>query len=234
MTKYKLLITILLISLVITAISSVVAAPQLEKVTFIHYKDNGKIKTTMETKGESKAHVCYKLLGAKLPSTVGYQINPTNAQSLSESFVTSAISSASTEWDSHTATSLFNTYTVNYSANYGAQDGVNAISFGDFPQAGVIAVTSIWIGGTAKNRLIVEFDIEFDTDWNWGDATATSGVMDLQNIATHELGHAIGLGDLYNYVCNQETMYGYSDYNEIKKRTLNTGDLAGLKKLYGI
>ena len=56
--------------------------------------------------------------------------------------------------------------------------------------------------------------------------------MDLQNIATHEIGHGIGLGDLYN-TCTQETMYGYSTEGDVSKRTLNSGDISGLQKIYG-
>ncbi len=56
--------------------------------------------------------------------------------------------------------------------------------------------------------------------------------MDLQNIATHELGHTVGLSDLYNR-CLEETMYGYSSEGETSKRSLNPGDIAGLKAIFG-
>ena len=80
----------------------------------------------------------------------------------------------------------------------------------------------------------------FDIDWIWGDADPNNdgivdnpNVMDLQNIATHEFGHGIGLDDVYNSECSEVTMYGYSDYGEIKKRTLEQPDVTGLQKLYG-
>ncbi len=57
--------------------------------------------------------------------------------------------------------------------------------------------------------------------------------MDLQNIATHELGHGAGLIDLYDAVASEQTMYGYSTKGETKKRDLNTGDIAGIQDLYG-
>lgn len=57
--------------------------------------------------------------------------------------------------------------------------------------------------------------------------------MDLQNIATHELGHGFGLADLYESNASEETMYGYSTEGEIKKRSLYSGDIAGIHDLYG-
>ena len=56
--------------------------------------------------------------------------------------------------------------------------------------------------------------------------------MDLQNIATHELGHSAGMGDLYSGSCSTQTMFGYSGYGEIIKRDLATGDIQGIRKLY--
>jgi len=56
--------------------------------------------------------------------------------------------------------------------------------------------------------------------------------MDLQNIATHEFGHN-GLNDLYMRPSIALTMYGYSDYGDIDKRSLGTGDWLGIQELYG-
>ncbi len=97
---------------------------------------------------------------------------------------------------------------------------------------GLMAVTSVWYNKRSKQ--IIEFDMLFNTasTWDWGDASHNVALMDLQNIATHELGHSIGLSDLYN-VCVQETMYGYSTEGEISKRDLYTGDIAGLRAIYG-
>jgi predicted Zn-dependent protease len=54
--------------------------------------------------------------------------------------------------------------------------------------------------------------------------------MDLQNIATHEIGYGIGLADIYD--CDLETMYGYSGEGDIVKRDLYDGDITELQKLY--
>ncbi len=186
---------------------------------------------------------CYAFLGADwkdLP--VDYVINPEftsekNPEGLDEDFVTSAISAGAEEWDTYTSTELFGTYSIDYNANWDsdAPDGRNELLFGDYKEDGVIAVAIIWgyFRGKPSSRRIVEFDVLFDTDFTWGDADVDSAVMDLQNIATHELGHGVGLGDLYNTVCIEETMYGYSNEGDITKRDLNTGDIIGIQTLYG-
>ena len=199
----------------------------LERVDFIHYaKPNGV--------GSAKSPSCYKLMGVKWnPLPVSYVINPSNPQGLSEGFVTSTISASAETWDSTTSSELFNNaYAVNYSEQYGVQNFQNALVFGDYPDSGVIGVTSVWY--TRVGKRIVEFDMLLNTDFVWGDATLNSSVMDLQNIITHELGHGIGLGDIYSASCLSVTMYGYSTEGETSKRTLETADIAGLQKMYGV
>ena len=75
--------------------------------------------------------------------------------------------------------------------------------------------------------------MRLNTDYTWGDATIDPSVMDLQNILTHELGHAVGLSDVYNDACSTVTMYGYSDYGDVAKRSLEQSDITGLQQMYG-
>ena len=230
-------LTVLTLSGVAVAISNQGAekskAPDLEKIEFIHWK-KGYAKPPS---GAPKTPSCYKFLTpTKVKWTVlpvNYVINPTNPQNLTSDFITSAVFNSAETWDTSTSKELMNnTYTVDSTTTYGAQDYKNAITFGDYPTAGVIAVTTVWYNPITK--AIVEFDTMFDTDWTWGDATVSSTVMDLQNIATHELGHGVGLGDIYDSACSAVTMYGYSDYGETQKRTLEPPDVKGLQTLYGI
>jgi len=231
-------IVVLALSGVVVAISNQGAekakAPDLEKIEFIHWKkDFAKPEGAKVPKPPS----CYKFLTpTKVKWTVlpaNYVINPTNPQYLGEDFIKSAVFNSAETWDAATSKELMNdTYTIDYTATYGVQDYENAITFGNYPTAGVIAVTTVWYNPATK--AIVEFDVMFDTDWTWEDATASSTVMDLQNIATHELGHGVGLADVYDTVCSTVTMYGYSDYGEIQKKTLETPDITGLQTLYGI
>ncbi len=256
-----LIVATLLLLPVVLAVSNNSKVPEskgskepLEKIEFIHWKkgfakppcdydgicepelgENPSCADCKETEGSTTT--CYAFLGkygrkylkwTSLP--VNYLINPTNSQ-LNESFVATAVYNAAEEWDAHTTRELMNNYTIDYTATYGVQDYKNAISFGNYPTEGVIAVTSVWYNPATKE--IVEFDIMFDTDWQWGDATINTTVMDLQNIATHEFGHGIGLADVYDTACSEVTMYGYSDYGETEKRTLEQPDITGLQTLYG-
>lgn len=114
----------------------------------------------------------------------------------------------------------------------GNPDLDNEVIFADDENfaAGVIAVCYTWYIGTE----IVQFDIAFNLYYTWGDADDESGVMDLQNIATHELGHGFGLADLYQRKLSDLTMYGYAHLGEIIKRDLAQGDIDGIQALYGV
>lgn len=199
----------------------------LERTIFIHYA-NGKVIA------KGRVATCYKLLKVKwklLP--VSYVINPEL-----EGIVPGAIFTGNEAWDDATSQELFNdNYAIDPSADWDSDspDGRNEYSLGNYPQSGVIAVTVIWSGIPigSKGRQIIDFDVMFDTDWTWGDAMVNPSVMDIQNIVTHETGHGLGLADIYSSACSTVTMYGYSDYGETQKRTLEAPDTLGLQKLYG-
>ena len=148
-----------------------------------------------------------------------------------------AIEAAMLEWDSNTGVTLFDySITPDATANLDDPDYPdtrNELSFGDYPVAGVIAVCRVWFYKFARDRRIVQFDILFDTDFEWGDASFDSELMDVQNIAIHEIGHGLGLADLYGPGLSDHTMYGYAIEGETKKRDLADGDIAGIQALYG-
>jgi hypothetical protein len=218
----------------------VLTPPGLDRIVFIHYKKDFAKPPWAGGEKKEKESSCYALLGrgVRLKSLpVDYVINPVNPDNLGKGLVVSEIMEAADEWDTHTASSLFGTAWIDYMADWdsNAPDGRNEFVFENYPDDGVIAVTVVWgyFSGPPSIREIVEFDILFNTDFYWGDASGGSYVMDLQNIATHELGHGLGLDDLYETTCLEETMFGYSSEGEIDKRTLEAGDIVGLEKLYG-
>ena len=191
----------------------------LVKVTHIHYAKS-------EAKGKPpKTDTCYKLAGWKWSGPVTFIVTPGNPS------LNAAIDSADSTWDSQTKASLF-TAPTGGTYPWGVRDYTNSVSFGNYQTSGVIAVTVTWYNRFTKNA--VESDILFDTDFTWGDASGNPNVMDLQNIATHEIGHTLGLSDLYSTSCSPVTMYGYSWNGDTSKRTLESPDITGLQKLYGI
>lgn len=205
---------------------------KLKRIDIVHYLDSG---PSISKKGAGAA--CYVFIdgiGGKWTNLpVNYVINPTNNQGISENFITSTIKTSAETWDTATSKELFNNiYTIDYSAQYGIRDFKNTIAFGQYSNSNVIAVTSVWIESNPKVQQIVEFDQLYNTRFIWGDATYNPSIMDLQNIATHEFGHAAGLGDIYSSDCSAVTMYGSSNYGEINKRTLESADITGLQKLY--
>ncbi|MEI8205713.1 MAG: InlB B-repeat-containing protein [Kiritimatiellales bacterium] len=108
-------------------------------------------------------------------------------------------------------------------------DRKNVCSFGDLGTGGTIAQNTFWFNDTTG--AISASDIVFNTNYAWS-VTGEVGKMDVQNIATHELGHSLSLDDLYNSGDSLKTMYGYASYGETKKQSLETDDIAGIIYLY--
>jgi hypothetical protein len=187
---------------------------------------------------------CYETFGKgikwkSLPTEI--VIDPANS-GLSNAFIVSAFSAGIEEWDSHTATNLFNPVTSdsiindgNWETRFQDLDGRNEMIFDNWNEPGVIAIAYTWgyFNGPPGGREIVEFNIMFDTDFTWGDGKANPNLMDLQNLVTHEVGHGLGLADVYENDCSSATMYGYSYEGDIEKRDLDTSDINGLQELYG-
>ncbi|MCK5461348.1 matrixin family metalloprotease [Candidatus Gracilibacteria bacterium] len=117
-------------------------------------------------------------------------------------------------------------------------DEKNEVYFADIASPNAIGVTIVWgiFGGPPSGRELVEWDQiydDYDFDWSLStDENGELGKMDFDSIATHELGHSMGMGDLYNSVCSEQTMFGYASTGETNKRTLESGDIAGISKLY--
>ena len=108
------------------------------------------------------------------------------------------------------------------------------VYFGDVEDSNAIAITIVWgvFRGAPSSRELVEWDqIYDDVDFDWS-MSGEAGKMDFENIATHELGHSMGLGDLYTSDCSDQTMYGYASEGETNKRTLESGDITGIQELY--
>jgi len=208
----------------------------LTKITFIHYK-KGYAKPPWAGGGKNESK-CYGFLskGAKWKNLEPYFMNPKNDDGMPASFVESAITEGVTEWETYGG-NIFGagSLSTGYGFNNGDLDYKNTTSFGSYPDDGVIAVANVWgyFYGPPSTRELVEWDMLFDDgDFDWSaEADGVAGKMDFLNIATHEIGHAAGMGHPSDG-CTEETMYRFAGAGEIKKRDLNAGDVAGVKELY--
>jgi len=219
----------------------------LSKITFIHHrKAYGKPPWAGGGKGngggkkEEQGYYEYIAKGAKWKTQEDFELNPNcNDSTATETIITNAVDSGLDEWETAGGTtelSIFGNLYINEVVNYndGNYRGYNTISFGTYENANVIGVTTVWgyFTGPPGQREIIEAHVLLNDDFVWGDADTNAALMDIQNIFTHEIGHAAGMGDLYEDAASEETMYGYSSEGETKKRDLYKGDITGITKLY--
>ena len=185
---------------------------------------------------------CYTYMGAKWNTIEPYLIKTRNKEGLDAEMIKQAVAYAIGEWEDAASGIINDAENVNIlgdltggrvnGADTGLPDGKNEILFGNVNYAGAIAITIVWATNFDGNGEIVEWDQVYDqTDYDWS-LNGEVGKMDFLNIAIHELGHSLGIGDLYENNCNLETMYGYAEYAEINKRTLAIGDVVGVSGLY--
>ena len=113
-------------------------------------------------------------------------------------------------------------------------DGVNAIIFdADKDDQDYVARVTTWsTGGT-----IVEMDMvfnDFDFDWDCEISDPDAGVWDIFEIAVHEVGHVLGLKDVYGVVDQneQKTMFGFGGPGDTFKKTLEIEDASGAEWIY--
>ncbi len=188
--------------------------------------------------GEKSSCFSFLAKGAKWKVTEPYVLDTTNSDGMTEDFVASRTATGVDAWDTEVAFDIFGardtTSTVD-GADTESPDNKNEIFFGDIASEGAIAVAIVWgvFIGPPSQRKIVEYDIIFDdVDFDFGDADVSgNSVMDYQNIFTHEIGHGAGMGHPQDE-CTEETMFRFASFGETKKRTLNAGDVAGIKDLY--
>ena len=181
---------------------------------------------------------CYGFLarGAKWKTVEDYIVDPTNTRGLDETFVRDNLATDIAKWEAAAGVNILGDETAGTvdGADLDNPDEKNEVYFGSIDEPGAIAITIVWgiFGGPPHGRKLVEWDQVYDeVDFDWS-ATEEAGKMDFESIATHELGHSVGLDDLYDGSCSEQTMYGYATEGETKKRTLEAGDIAGVQELY--
>ena len=134
------------------------------------------------------------------------------------------------EWEQtgyHFRVELYNDNVKTTSQSGARLNRMNLVSWG-YLGNGILAQTRVWYYTTSKE--IVEFDIILNRRYKWG--ISGTNAFDIQNIATHEAGHTLLIGDLYSSPSSELTMYGYGSLGEVKKRSLGYGDIHGAQYIY--
>ena len=215
----------------------------VDGIMFVHYK-----KEFAKPQGSGKPssqNTCYSFLtkgGVKWTGAEPWIVNPVNSAGLNETFILNNIAKNIAKWEDASDGIIGggkieimgdgSSTTATLVPDSLKPDDVNEIYFANISGTGVIAVTTTWY--STFSGQIVEWDQVYDDhDFAWSDSTVNgvAGKMDFENISTHEIGHAVGMGHPSDS-CTNETMYRYASLGETIKRTLNTGDIAGIDKLY--
>lgn len=211
----------------------------VEGYAILKYKD----ESAKVNPAKQPAVTCYGFLGkgAKWKAVEPYLFNAigSNASStgsLDPAVLKGIMASSIGKWEAAAGKDILGNETTGVidGADSVAPDNKNEVYFGSIDEPGVIAVTIVWgiFSGPTFQQKIVEWDMVFDeVDFNWS-ASGEAYKMDFENIATHELGHSVGMKDTYNAACSLVTMYGYASEGEIIKRTLESADITGVKTLY--
>ncbi len=183
-------------------------------------------------------------------------LNPTDTPAgLTSTSSRDAISAAANTWDDAVASNIFaDTTTVIVDAgkvvdapftSTPKKDGYSVHGWKKFGNS-FVALDRWWTDGTRKDGYynIIESDTWYNLDYEWTTSLTTAqttSMTDLQSVALHELGHCIGLSDIYS------TTYGGTlppsddrtkDLEQVMnlyngpQRTLGMGDITGAKLLY--
>jgi len=140
-----------------------------------------------------------------------------------------AILAAMQTWTDVSGSSFVFSYSQPTSIQSTQRDQNNVIFFQPLGRNGTLAQNTFWY--YVSTGEMVESDIDINTSYSW-QTDGSQSALDVQNILTHELGHTLGLSDLYGDADKEKTMYGYATEGETKKRTLHQDDIDGIRYLY--
>ncbi len=261
MKRIKLLAALATVALLLMLATPAVAAPptdnpgkgppELGKIVFVHYgKEFAPGKPASTPGGGNTLYSYSKIHWAD--NNVSYEINPSGNPITDGTDATTGITTAFQTWQNDPNSNINficrnTSSSISPGINATSPDHQNVVGWTDlganYPDA--IAVTVVWY--TVGGKLIVDCDTALNKSpkFAWTQATITNDPnttlitdhlslydVDVQNIMAHESGHWLMLNDLYTSAAIEQTMYGYASDCELKKRSLESGDLAGVHKIY--
>jgi matrixin/carboxypeptidase family protein len=156
-----------------------------------------------------------------------------------------AISSAFATWHAVPTAETSSTFVGFVQARPFVEDGASVLGFASRPdQDRTLAATTFTVDTT--DGRILESDIYFNTIFSWSVAeSGTSDSFDLQSIATHEIGHMLGLSHSAlgeteliaggrRVIAAESVMFPIAfSRGNVADRTLKADDIAGIADIYG-
>jgi len=85
--------------------------------------------------------------------------------------------------------------------DFNGPDGKNEIDFGPIDDPNVLAFVNLWghfDSYPLSQRYIIEWDMRFNQDKDWGDASFSPLVYHFPGVFVHECGHTLWLADVYS------------------------------------
>jgi hypothetical protein len=181
--------------------------------------------------------LCLGMLGAHLrayvtdghawgTSQVVYYVNPTNIY-VPQANAIAAVQNAASNWNTQAGVAVQFVYGGVTGANSLALDHTNNVFFRT-DTSGYIAETYWWYDGTGH---LVDGDVVFHQNKKFytGNVGCLKDGYYVENTATHEFGHVLGLA---HSAVATATMWATSGMCEVIRETLDPDDIAGVQTLY--
>jgi Matrixin len=166
------------------------------------------------------------------PAGLILHVNATNEPSGLD-FVT-ALGTATASWNTAANPQTVLSVDPTGGASVPAQDGVSSVGWARLVPKNVLAATWTWVN---SSNMIIEADTFFNTSHPWTTSTVCPASADgnfvVQDIATHEFGHSLGLSH-FSDADAQATMYPSAPSDETRKITPTAGDVTALLLSPGI
>ncbi|PYY37923.1 hypothetical protein DEJ16_06250 [Curtobacterium sp. MCJR17_055] len=179
----------------------------------------------------------YSLTGHHWAGAIEWRYNPANAKASN----VSALRAGADAWTG-SITSCGRTVTSTAAEQYlgtakqapaltdqggcGAANRYSVTGWGALP-TGTLGVTCVW----SRSGVAVEMDQRYSTRYLWAStATCSGNRYDFRGVATHEWGHAYGLGHVDQ--ATGQVMKSSATTCDVAQRTLGAGDARGISTLY--